>query len=509
MTILDSIPYPEELDEETYNQYFLLKIQAKYKSYRDITSDSTILSVQNYYLKKKDDPAIALSSYYCGCYYKERDENKKALEYFHLALKYAEIIDSFALKSLINSDIGLVLLDQFDTASAMSYFRESAFCDLQTGNLKNEVISYVQIGDCFQYLEQPDSALHYYMKGMHLIGRENWPHEQSDIRQNLGILYAKKGNLTKAVSLLKDALTYTPSIDDQIKIYVSLLDLYTLGNQQDSAKIYCDYLLQRKDSIKDLYVRAYLFDSLSKREKLLGNYAEALNFHNIYVDNLLQAIDTRLDDRLLELQKKYDYEKVHSHNIRLKLERTNLWIGLICILLLLSIIIWFLFRKYNKRKKELEELEEKIIQLNNLAEKYNQKEKTFTSYLLKHFNILKKVSILKIYTNKNQSHKDEFWVKKFNEIVYGQDSLDWSTLYDVMNELHNNFFIKLKNLYPQLKDTEFRILCLTYSGFSTEEIAIVLNLSLNTINTRRSAIRKSIGIPAFANLRDFLNDKLN
>ena len=157
----------------------------------------------------------------------------------------------------------------------------------------------------------------------------------------------------------------------------------------------------------------------------------------------------------------------------------------------------------------MEELEEKIIQLNNLAEKYNQKEKTFTSYLLKNFNILKKVSILKIYTNKNQSHKDEFWVKKFNEIVYGQDSLDWSTLYDVMNELHNNFFIKLKNLYPQLKDTEFRILCLTYSGFSTEEIAIVLNLSLNTINTRRSAIRKSIGIPAFANLRDFLNDKLN
>lgn len=49
----------------------------------------------------------------------------------------------------------------------------------------------------------------------------------------------------------------------------------------------------------------------------------------------------------------------------------------------------------------------------------------------------------------------------------------------------------MKELYPQLKEVEYRILCLTYSGFSTEEISIVLNLSINTINTKRSAIRKN------------------
>ena len=86
--------------------------------------------------------------------------------------------------------------------------------------------------------------------------------------------------------------------------------------------------------------------------------------------------------------------------------------------------------------------------------------------------------------------------------------MNWDILYDVMNELHNGFFIKLKALYPQLKEVDFRILCLTYSGFSTEEIAIVLNLSINTINTKRSAIRKGLAIPSFANLRDFLDDKL-
>lgn len=162
-----------------------------------------------------------------------------------------------------------------------------------------------------------------------------------------------------------------------------------------------------------------------------------------------------------------------------------------------------------KRKNDILELEAKIAQLNILAQKYNEKEKTFASYLLKHFDVLKKMTSLKIYMKKDTYHKDEFWIKKINEIIYGQDTLDWNVLYDVMNKLHNGFFNRLKELYPQLKEVEYRILCLTYSGFSTEEISIVLNLSIHTINTKRSAIRKSLGIAAFTNLRDFLNEKLS
>lgn len=53
LTILNAILYPEDLNKEEYNRYVLLKIQAEYKSYQDITSDSTILAVRDYYLKRK------------------------------------------------------------------------------------------------------------------------------------------------------------------------------------------------------------------------------------------------------------------------------------------------------------------------------------------------------------------------------------------------------------------------------------------------------------------------
>lgn len=48
LSVLGSILYPEELNTKEYNRYILLKIQAEYKSYQDITSDSTILSVNVY-----------------------------------------------------------------------------------------------------------------------------------------------------------------------------------------------------------------------------------------------------------------------------------------------------------------------------------------------------------------------------------------------------------------------------------------------------------------------------
>lgn len=448
LLVLNSIAYPEKLSEKEYNRYILLKIQAEYKSYQDITSDSVILSVRDYYLEKKDVPHIALSSYYCGCYYKECGNRENAMKYFLEADEYAGESNDFNLRGLIRNTIGVILLEQLDCEGAIRYFRESVVFNELAENLKNEAISYMQIGDCFQYLEQPDSALHYYMKCLHLVDRENFSREQSGIRQNIGILYAWIGELTKAIQYLKDALEYTSGQNDQIKIYISLLDLYASNDQVDSVNVYMNRLLQKKDSITDIYVRANLFQTFSKREELLENYPGALEYHKMYAENLLQVLDANLDKRLLELQRKYDYEKVYSHNIRLQLERTNVLIGLVFLILL----ILLLFRRYKKHKEDLsKELEDKVVQLNSLAEKYNEKEKTFASYLLKHFNILKKVSGLGIYLNKNQSHKDEFWLKKFNEIVYGQDTLDWNILYGVMNELHNGFFIKLKKIISATK----------------------------------------------------------
>ncbi|HCK24230.1 MAG TPA: hypothetical protein DHW31_05475, partial [Bacteroides graminisolvens] len=96
-------------------------------------------------------------------------------------------------------------------------------------------------------------------------------------------------------------------------------------------------------------------------------------------------------------------------------------------------------------------------------------------------------------------------LRKFNEIVYGQDTLNWERLYRVMNDLYDGFFDRLREKFPFLEEDEFRICCLTYTQFSGSEISIIMGLSINTIQMKRSVIRKKLQIPSNGNIPHFLD----
>ena len=61
LSVLYTIIYPDNLSPDIFNRYILLKIQAEYKSGQDITTDSTILSVKESYMKDGNAYNIALA----------------------------------------------------------------------------------------------------------------------------------------------------------------------------------------------------------------------------------------------------------------------------------------------------------------------------------------------------------------------------------------------------------------------------------------------------------------
>ncbi len=75
-----------------------------------------------------------------------------------------------------------------------------------------------------------------------------------------------------------------------------------------------------------------------------------------------------------------------------------------------------------------------------------------------------------------------------------------------MNELHNGFFERLREKFPHLDEDEFRICCLTYAKFDSTEISIIMRLSVNTIQMKRSSIRKKLRIPPMGNIPNFLDN---
>jgi DNA-binding CsgD family transcriptional regulator len=100
--------------------------------------------------------------------------------------------------------------------------------------------------------------------------------------------------------------------------------------------------------------------------------------------------------------------------------------------------------------------------------------------------------------------------KKFNNIVYGQDKMDWDKMYSLMDNLRHGFYSKLRIKYPQLSETEFRISCLSCeTDFSDKEIEIILGTTLNMVRRIRSDLRKKIGMSKGENFLNFFEKNID
>jgi DNA-binding CsgD family transcriptional regulator len=171
-------------------------------------------------------------------------------------------------------------------------------------------------------------------------------------------------------------------------------------------------------------------------------------------------------------------------------------------------LAFFLYVQNIQNKKKLLETQHRAYQLKELARSFSHIESSFRNTLLEHFQIMKKVALLEEYLRDDEKKQGQHLIKIFNKIVYGQEKLDWDKLYQSMNDLNDGIFDRIKKQFPQLNETEFRICCLSLAQFSNNEISILLNYSVNTIQMKRTFIRKKLGIESHGNIRDFLIKKV-
>jgi AraC family chitin signaling transcriptional activator len=74
-----------------------------------------------------------------------------------------------------------------------------------------------------------------------------------------------------------------------------------------------------------------------------------------------------------------------------------------------------------------------------------------------------------------------------------------------MDELHQEFFKKLKTAHPSLSSNDLRICAYLKVGLNSKEIAEIMNIQLSSSYISRSRIRKKLELAADENLYDFLN----
>jgi len=201
---------------------------------------------------------------------------------------------------------------------------------------------------------------------------------------------------------------------------------------------------------------------------------------------------------------------------------------LIAILILL--IIWYLFigRKYNenknreivKKREEFQKAEQELIKSElknvNLRKQHLQNELKFKNSELVNFalHIIQKeevfqklkVKIDKIKEetdsdNRNEQLKD---LSKFINQNLNTDK-DKETFNIHVEEESHEFFTRLNLLHSGLTQNEKRLCALVRLGFSSKEIASILNISPKSVEMNRYRLRKKLNVPSSQNLNDYIS----
>jgi tetratricopeptide (TPR) repeat protein len=530
LILLDSIIRTDNLTMKQHYDYTLLLIQTKDKLHKNISSDTIIFDVKDFYIKDNDIENIALATFYCGRVLQEKGKYKEAVNEYLEADKYANNINDYNLLGLINTAIGSISLLQLPNNDAISYLSKATIYFKRSKNVKNEIDALNMIGSAYLKKSANDSAFSYYNKAKILAQDTNDTLQLASSYQCIGVAYLQTKKLEEAkISFKKSLVLFHNNPIGQAATFLNLATVFEKEKSMDSAR----YFMEKSVSIQKQYANNRLlcgtYLTISEIEESSYNYQMALAYYKNYNKSLVSIYKEDENTKITELQKKYRFEVVENENNRLILQRQQIVLFSSFALLVISLIAIFAMIKSFKNKKavllaekaslesektivEAEktiiEAERKIYQLMEIAKSFDKKENTFRNVLLQHFNILKKAALLEQYT-RGENEQDQRLIKIFNEIVYGQESLNWDILYKTMNVLHKGFFDRLKNEYPQLDEQEFRICCLTYTKFSSAEIALIMELKTNTIQMKRSSIRKKMKIEPLGSISDFLDVQLN
>ncbi len=400
---------------------------------------------------------------------------------------------------MLQSAMADLHLSKLEIEEAISYYQQAAINFENAEEWKNASISYIQLGNCFLFKDSISEAFIYYDKCLEY--NELWSDEiKVKMLTNLAQAYNEAEDYISANEMLQEALQIPAADKDKVFVYFHLAkanmhspDLFLLYIQQAID------LLQQDDTNASLLGATY--HALANFYEANGDINSALENHRQYSYYLGETIKKDFDKTLKELKQEVHIQHLQTQNLQLTVTRQR--VRQILLMVCLTSIAMFLivYHLFKRKKQKLMEAEQKIEILQDMVSQDTQEKNSLRNIVLQHFNLIKKVAQLQALSP--TKHHSKTIAEIFNHIVYEKDTIDWEIFYSTINTAHNNLCDKIRNTFTDLKENEFKVICLTLAKFSNPEIAVILNKSPHTIPGIKSQIRKKLGITEQGNIANF------
>ncbi|MBI5914436.1 MAG: hypothetical protein HY842_03605 [Bacteroidetes bacterium] len=259
-----------------------------------------------------------------------------------------------------------------------------------------------------------------------------------------------------------------------------------LGKMGDAER-----LLRRMETIHETFPQTGYFyfkhlgfyESCVKFYEKKGDLAAAMRFV-LLAKPLKDSLDRRNDVRKLEqIKQRLDAQK-YTEQIRLverekEIEHWQKNAALLLLALVLALAFGIFKRLRNRRRQAQAELESAQKEL-----------EMFTSDFRKKAELAEN---LRLETEKlaRLGERSEYLERLTHSTILTED--EWQRFRSIFEKLHPQFIAEQKALFPDLTPAEVRLIVLEKLDLSTQEMANILGVSVNTIHQTQSRLRRKTG----------------
>ncbi|MEQ9307479.1 MAG: tetratricopeptide repeat protein, partial [Marinoscillum sp.] len=400
---------------------------------------------------------------------------------------------------------------------------------------------YGNLGHLYEKTHAYDSALFYQKKALtyyHAVGDSIG---LADIHDNIGSIYEDLNLLEKARDHFQIALTINRKNDNHAAMVVNLNnigDTYRKGKELSLALKYSAEALELAESSHFNYQIKSACRDLSKIYESLGKPALALRYLTRSYELTDDIFSEQIAAEIAKTQAIYELEQKQQRITLLEKEqsfnRSIVWLSSLglMIFLTLGVMIFYQQKSKNVKKRKLLEAEADLakIELEN-TQLSEQKLKTdLENKILKEDQLQHELDLKSKSLTKNALHmiqKNEFLheirsklkelrkaspdlmdkrIKKLIKSIDYSFNLDddWQEFETVFQQVHSQFFEKLKILYPNLSPAEVRLCAMIRLNLHSKDMSAIMGISQDSLRISRYRLRKKLGLSKGSNLYSFI-----
>ena len=484
------------LNEYNSRYHDLMDIKTRDKADADITGDTAIVDIMEYFDDEGPDEVRGEAYYYGGRVYREMGDAPQALDYYQKA-QDAYPQDQAFMKGKIASQMGQLFLELYMFDHAKTKFQEAIHHQKECNNLIGRILDLRALGDIYRKLEMNDSALNCFKQALYLNSNSKFHLKREvDIRSSIIDLYISQNEYDKARNEFEefDELSSNFGYD---YVLCTKINMYIVNKNYTKAISIAHQLKQSQSLRSRIFAYSVLLDysKLLNKNNSVYHYA---NEHKKCVDSLnLQASA----NAVIHQNSFYNYALREKENLLLIGYKDKTKYLYVLSMLSLIVIVLILYNYYSYRK------ETKLL---SLIQEDKIKKIEFELQKLEKNQISDLVQTVKISDEIRSEYIKLIEIKAPNEYILPEEIItsyiyiklksaikntdihieekDWEELEKVVVSCYPKFRITLTLLYSSISDYEYRICLLTKLKFGKKEIADLTYHSPSSVTNTRSRL---------------------